>query len=783
MANQVRIEYDPYLQKASYQTRASSALEFGVIPKSDLGNPDNRRYHDGALDEILKYAIPELQEKRLASELIFCGTEADFCDFKDALAQFYEKMPNTSWNMTLLRDETAYYRAADAVKEEINAIFQGIVDTLTEQQDEEVYQAVSQKLASYSDAVSDEIPVCVVGVYSAGKSAFLNAIIGREILPSHDRETTAKITKIVRSNTTCFYFAYKDTEVRLRPDSDKTAEYREYAPELAVLLDQLNRIDNTLPEDQWVYRVLEELNALAFEEIPMITVETPFRKSGLPENIPFVFYDTPGAKTADNPAHEAILKEELSKRSNGLPVFITKMDSISKEDDVDTARSIVENAGVALDKRNTLLVINKADASTPNTLAQTAAEWKTSDVSSLPELLKWQHRHVLFTASVVALGCKMKPVELCSDEYYQNFSEKETKFREPNGRFYYSLPQYNLLPKAQMDAALSAVKEAAGNPDELALQNSGIPAVEAAMTQFARRYASYHKCRKATEYLTDAISLTSTALKKRHAEIKIAQDQQQRTYRSKYGALQDAVNACFKTYDIEKIAGSIVDAFCMESNRAADNFECQTKQVVLKCCRDARKEKYKTGLDGRIQEATRRLSEEYSAQCREILKKLYDEKNAALRSALVQTIRDDKTTSEAEKQLLQDIVMKTPPMPAPERFSIQGQMKAHKFLNWRWVSVDENACGKEASSWANEVRLKIAGYAQLGYRRQYEAYCAALAERLNNPQNLKKWNPELAVLAQQIDRTELAIQQLHAKQEELLQKQHEVEALMKKQEV
>lgn len=783
MANQVRIEYDPYLQKASYQTRASSALEFGVIPKSDLGNPDNRRYHDGILDEILKYAIPELQEKRLAQELVFCGTEDDFQDFKDALTQFYEKTPDTSWNMTLLRDKTAYYRTADAVKEEINAIFQGIVDTLTEQQDEEVYQAVSQKLASYSDAVSDEIPVCVVGVYSAGKSAFLNAIIGREILPSHDRETTAKITKIIRSNTTCIYFSYKGAEVRLQPDSDKTAESLDYTPELAVLLDQLNGIDNTLPEDQWVYQVLEELNALAFEEIPMITVKTPFRKSSLPEDIPFVFYDTPGAKTADNPAHEEILKDELCKRSNGLPVFITKMDSISKKDDVDTARSIVENAGAALDKRNTLLVINKADASTPSTLAKTAAEWKTSEVSKLPELLKWQHRHVLFTASVVALGCKMKPAELCSDEYYQNFSEKETKFREPNGRFYYSLPQYNLLPRVQMDAALSAVKTAEGNPDELALQNSGIPAVEAAMTQFARRYASYHKCRKATEYLADAISLTSTALKKRHAEIKIAQDQQQRTYRSKYGALQDAVNACFKTYDIEKIAGSIVDAFCMESNRAADNFECQTKQVVLKCCRDARKEKYKTGLDGRIQEATRRLSEEYSAQCREILKKLYDEKNAALRSALVQTIRDDKTTSEAEKQLLQDIVMKTPPMPAPERFSIQGQMKAHKFLNWRWVSVDENACGKEASSWANEVRLKIAGYAQLGYRRQYEAYCAALAERLNNPQNLKKWNPELAVLAQQIDRTELAIQQLHAKQEELLQKQHEVEALMKKQEV
>ena len=69
MANQVRIEYDPYQQKASYQIRDSSSRKFAKIPKSDLGNPDNHKYHDGMLDEILKYAIPELQEKRLAGFL------------------------------------------------------------------------------------------------------------------------------------------------------------------------------------------------------------------------------------------------------------------------------------------------------------------------------------------------------------------------------------------------------------------------------------------------------------------------------------------------------------------------------------------------------------------------------------------------------------------------------------------------------------------------------------------------------------------------------------------
>lgn len=785
MANQVRIEYDPYLQKASYQTRASSAREFGTIPKSDLANPDNRRYHDGALDEILKYAIPELQAKRLAKELIFCGTEDDFQDFQDALARFYERTPDTAWNMTLVRDESVCYRAADVVKEEINAIFQGIVDTLAEQQNEEVYQEVSKKLAAYSDAVSNEIPVCVVGVYSAGKSAFLNAIIGREILPSHDRETTAKITKIVRSHATCIRFTYKGAEVCLRPDGDKTLENSEYPPELAALLDQLDGIDRTLPEDQRVYQMMEQLNALAFDAVPMITVETPFRNSGLPEEIPFVFYDTPGAKTADNPAHEELLKEELCKRTNGLPVFITKMDSISKKDDVDTARSIVENAGAALDKRNALLIINKADASTPGELAKTAAAWRTSEVSKLPELLKWQHRHVLFTASVVALGYKLKPAELCSDEYNQNFTEKEQKFREPSNRFYHSLPQYDLLPKAQMDAALAAVKAAEETPDELALQNSGIPAVEAAMTRFARRYASYHKCRKATEYLTDAISLTSGALENRQAEQQTAQERMQNAYDQKYGELKKAIADCFETYSIDRIDAQIVDTFNGLIHGYSSDFERRAKESVLKYCREARKEKYKTALDGRIQEATRKISEEYSETCSRILKSLYDEKDTALRSALVRAIEADAVTSEEEKRFLQDIIMQAPSISPPKSFSIgeYGLIKGHRFLGWNWDTVNEKACLKAVETWVKESRYQITVILRNSYKKQYKDCCATLRKRLDNPRNLERWNPELAALAQQIGEAESAIRQLRGKQEELRQKKYEVEALMKKQEV
>ena len=90
----------------------------------------------------------------------------------------------------------------------------------------------------------------------------------------------------------------------------------------------------------------------------------------------------------------------------------------------------------------------------------------------------------------------MKPVELCSDEYYQNFSEKEQKFRDPNNRrLYHSLPQFDLLPKAQMDAALAAVQAAAENPDVIFLPATGNMAATCGLSNVVNYFTSIYQSR------------------------------------------------------------------------------------------------------------------------------------------------------------------------------------------------------------------------------------------------------------------------------------------------
>lgn len=59
---------------------------------------------------------------------------------------------------------------------------------------------ITRGLDKVSEALKDIIPICIFGNYSAGKSTFINALIGYEILPSGGDPVTAKIFEIKKSS-------------------------------------------------------------------------------------------------------------------------------------------------------------------------------------------------------------------------------------------------------------------------------------------------------------------------------------------------------------------------------------------------------------------------------------------------------------------------------------------------------------------------------------------------------------------------------------------------------
>lgn len=51
-------------------------------------------------------------------------------------------------------------------------------------------------IQKFQDATKPQIPLLVLGNYSAGKSTFINSLVGYELLPASDHPTTAKVIQI-----------------------------------------------------------------------------------------------------------------------------------------------------------------------------------------------------------------------------------------------------------------------------------------------------------------------------------------------------------------------------------------------------------------------------------------------------------------------------------------------------------------------------------------------------------------------------------------------------------
>ena len=82
---------------------------------------------------------------------------------------------------------------------------------------------------------NENFELVVVGEFSRGKSTFINAMLGRRILPSRKKATTAIISKIVYGDTPKFYLHYKDKNKQVDEISEeqffKLTAPKELAPE------------------------------------------------------------------------------------------------------------------------------------------------------------------------------------------------------------------------------------------------------------------------------------------------------------------------------------------------------------------------------------------------------------------------------------------------------------------------------------------------------------------------------------------------------------------------
>lgn len=443
-------------------------------------------------DEIVRI-INELDPGNDGVEVRFIGTQDDFDDLKRVVEQFY-----ASNNIHCIKEQSYFWDAETALSN-IEERFLKVEDIFNSCQESEIVDLLN----TFKDTMKPELAICIMGLYSSGKSAFINSLVGCELLPSASDPTTAKVCRIRCRDTHSIKLQVDGIEYTVLFDSEEPeiSAADNSSPDVIETI----RINSSQGDDiiAHMYYLLKFLNAnqpfgSEHKDGEIIEVTVPYVNTLLPtDRFDFVIYDTPGSNSASNKEHFRVLNEALSAQTNALPIILTIPDTMDSTDN-DQLLELIHGNENKLDTTNGLIVVNKADDKGPRSLAQ-----KREKIDSL-KLTKWKSTRIFFVSSILGLASKK------SDPHDENcwFDLDAFEIYEKNSELYEGglrkLYEYNIVDKSRIFEYDLSEKDGV---NALLNYNSGLASVELEIANYAKRYASYHKCREAIKYLQKAISL------------------------------------------------------------------------------------------------------------------------------------------------------------------------------------------------------------------------------------------------------------------------------------
>lgn len=280
-------------------------------------------------------------------------TEEVFKDFEKMTDWYSENNPQK--NKIVVSQLTKKLASNDIVAKNIEDIACNLKEYLNKQIKElkhlnkKVLSEIEDGIKNIDNSLSmtsddNEISVCVTGVFSSGKSTFINALLGDDILESKDEASTAAIYSIKKIKENEKKKAIKFNVISPEPENiclqweeNKLKPATKIANQIIIneLLPKLTE-DKTLSEQfQSVGAYInEKIQASANQENndaivqidPNVTIDYPFSLGG---NIPVKICDTPGTNSSFKDDGE-IIQKALNNQKNSI--LITLLDPCKSDD-------------------------------------------------------------------------------------------------------------------------------------------------------------------------------------------------------------------------------------------------------------------------------------------------------------------------------------------------------------------------------------------------------------------------------------------------------------------
>lgn len=371
-----RITYDPYHMTTSMNigginvkraTGTYDKIKKYVTKKIPLQSwLDASRFQDwkGLLLEIIGNSNED------AVHFVFRGREIDFLDLQEAMEFQKQECNNGLYDIDITYDphfiyddKTMMRRVQQAYEMIQSDDFKRIIEdkTFGYGEDSELRKTYSKLKGIYDSAMDSEFRIVFSGMYTCGKSTLINAVLGKELLPSTDGTCTSKIFRILHDPSVDYAKMYcvdaKDNVV---------VEEEEYTEETlaAKFAEMFPRGSN--------HQLLPS-NPPSIEAV-VITTDI---SSLYPDNAQYdqksmrlVVVDTPGTSSGegnmvkDGPAHIDITRSVIESDKKEMVILATSAIE-DKDDSIQTFLDMVDRTEEqgAYDQRF-LFVLNKADLCT-----------------------------------------------------------------------------------------------------------------------------------------------------------------------------------------------------------------------------------------------------------------------------------------------------------------------------------------------------------------------------------------------------------------------------------
>lgn len=463
------------------------------------------------IKEIVDTLLEEYYVDSEKVNIVFEGTQEEYEVLEKVcmMPEMTDKISLTKANVIL---ENAKLILSDT--KEIFKTVQPIIEEIMHNDSE-----VEKDLNKVSDALDDIIPICVFGNYSAGKSTFINSLIGHEILPSGGDPVTAKIYKIELSDSdelARIRFKHWDDEIELIFEG-KIFRIRKGKSEDEMLCELARIMEDNDEDDMFrlINRALEFINGYekidldSIEISDLIQVEVPFAKEGVlgRSRNKFVIFDTPGSNSNSNTDHSKVLADALQGFSNGIPVWVSQYETIDSNDNAKLCDDVLNIK--ALDNRFTMIVLNKADTS--DLPEKGFSEKQIRNIREYNAVEKMYASGIYFVSSIMGLGAKNNG--RLADKYYRKtYRSQQEMFSDPEDLDYITLYTYNLMPEQIKNEMVKYSKICTQSKTDLIYANSGLFCIEQEMEDFASKYSAYNKCQMVYMFLSEVIGKTNAVI-------------------------------------------------------------------------------------------------------------------------------------------------------------------------------------------------------------------------------------------------------------------------------